>query len=357
MDIESEILELAKTGQLSLGPVGLDVLSSDVTLDDGLKADALIEARWKDQAARFVAVFRTQATPKVLQLAISTAREVASPPETYPLVIAPYLSDDKLQRLEAAGISGLDLCGNGVLCVPGKMMVMRTGRPNRFPQSAKLKNVYRGKNSLVGRAFLIRPRFSMVKDIVGFLEERGGGVAFSTVSKALKRLDEDLIISRQGDSIRLLQPETLMDNLAANYQPPEITERFRGKSSMPVEKLIRNLSSSLPGENNKLVLTGAASSEKYAVMAKEPMVSVYTTLSPRSLLKGSNLDVKETDRFANIEILRTDDARVFFDKRVEDDIPYASPVQTWLELSSGDKRQKDAAKQVRSGILAELNGV
>ncbi|MCK4601324.1 MAG: hypothetical protein KAU28_02585, partial [Phycisphaerae bacterium] len=75
---------------------------------------------------------------------------------------------------------------------------------------------------------------------------------------------------------------------------------------------------------------------------------------PSRLLSAADLDVKETDRFANIEILRTDDARAFFDPRVKDGIPYASPIQTWLDLVSGDKRQKDAAKQVRRGILASL---
>ncbi|KKM88502.1 hypothetical protein LCGC14_1258050 [marine sediment metagenome] len=236
------------------------------------------------------------------------------------------------------------------------MLVFRSGQPNRFPQSAKLKNVYRGKNSLVARAFLLRSEFSRVKDIVALLTERGGGVAFSTVSKALKRLEEELIISRQGSSIRLLQADALLDNLASNYEPPAIAERFRGRCALPREEVIRRLTASASDEKGKLILTGAASSEKYATMAREPEVSLYTTRSPQSLLEVADLDVKETDRFANVEILRTDDARAFFDPRVEDGVPYASPIQTWLELASGDKRQKDAAKQVRRGILASLGG-
>ena len=273
------------------------------------------------------------------------------------MIIVPYLSSGKLEELEAAGVSGLDLCGNGVLVVPGMMVVFRSGRPNRFPQSAKLKNVYRGKSSLVGRAFLLRSEFSQVKDIVALLKERGGGVAFSTVSKALKRLEEELIISRQGDSIRLLQADALIDNLAANYEPPAIKARSRGKCALSREEIIRRLTASVSDEKGKLILTGSASGEKYAAMAGEPTVSLYTTLPPPSLLGAADLDLKETGRFANLEILRTDDARAFFDPRVEDGIPYASPIQTWLELANGDKRQKDAAKQVRRGILASLGDV
>ena len=89
-------------------------------------------------------------------------------------------------------------------------------------------------------------------------------------------------------------------------------------------------------------------------MAAEPLVSLYTPLPPGELLERSGIAATETDRFANLEVLRTSDARVYFDPRVEEGLPYASPIQTCLELAVGDKRQKDAAEQVRRGILASL---
>ncbi len=282
---------------------------------------------------------------------------MASPPQTYPMVIVPYLSSARLEELQAAEVSGLDLCGNGVIVVPGRMLIFRTGQPNRYPQSAKLRNVYRGKNSLVARAFLIRPQFVQVKDIVGLLAERGGGVAFSTVSKVIQRLEEGLIVSREAGPIRVIQPDTLMDNLAANYEPPTIVGRFRGKCDLPREELCRRLGAEARAKGAKLILTGAASAERSAVFAGEPVVSFYCTSTPANLLSDAGIDAKETDRFANIELLRTNDARVYFDARGENGVPFASPIQTWLELASGDKRQKDAADQARRGILASLTAV
>lgn len=357
MDREMDIERLVRNGELSLPPVKLRVLDIEPVTERGRRADALIEAQWQDQSVRFLAEIKKLATPKSLRQAIAMAKEMASPPKTYPMVIVPYLSSGKLQGLDATGVSGLDLCGNGVLVVPGKMLVFRSGRPNRFPQSVKLKNVYRGKNSLVSRAFLLRPKFSQVKEIVALLEERGGGVAFSTVSKALKRLEEGLIISRRDDSIRLLQADVLMDNLAANYEPPAIMERFRGKCATPREEVIQRLAASALDAKGKLILTGSASSERYATMASEPVISFYTTVSLVTLLSSADLEIRRTNRFANVEVLQTDDARVFFDARVEGAIPYASPIQTWLELATGDKRQKDAAKQIKRGVLASLNEV
>lgn len=354
MDRRIDILDRIQGGELSLPPAELRVLDADPAEEGRARTDVVIEARWEGQCARFLAEVSKLATPKVLRQAIAMARDAASPPETYPMVVVPYLSTDKLYALEAAGVGGLDLCGNGVLIVPGQMLVFRSGQPNRFPQSAKLRNVYRGKSSLVARAFLLKPAFSQVKNIVKLLEQRGGGVAFSTVSKALKRLEDELVVTRQGDAIHLLQADVLLDNLAANYEPPEIEERYRGKCDLPGNEIIRRLTLAVPAKNGKLIMTGSASSEKYATMAGEPVVSLYTSLSPSELLAWSNIGVKETGRFANLEILRTTDPRMFFDPRVEDGLPFASPVQTYLELATGDKRQKDAAEQVRRGILASL---
>ena len=36
------------------------------------------------------------------------------------------------------------------------------------------------------------------------------------------------------------------------------------------------------------------------------------------------------------------------------DLPFASPVQTYLELASGEKRELETAEQVRGLILDEL---
>lgn len=49
----------------------------------------------------------------------------------------------------------------------------------------------------------------------------------------------------------------------------------------------------------------------------------------------------------------TSDPTVFFDCREQGQIRFASPIQTLLELSTGDKRENDAAEQVREFILSE----
>ena len=363
MDINADIMELVRGGKLALPPVVVTVVEpgGQAGGDAGGAAD-YVDVQWEGQRSRFVVEAQRLATPRAIQQAVASVKAVASPPETYPMIVVPYLAPARLEELQAAGVSGLDLCGNGVIVVPGRMLVFRTGMPNRFPQSAKLRNVYRGKNSLVARAFLIRPRFAQVKEIVALLAERQGGVTFSTVTKVLQRLEDDLVVSRdegrRGEgAIRLIQADTLMEKLAANYEPPVIVERFRGKCDLSREELARRLAVAATAASGQLVLTGEASTEKFAVFAGEPVTYIYCTDSPARLLNAAGIDAKETDRFVNVELLRTADARVYFDARDDNGVPFASPIQTWLELATGDKRQKDAAEQVKQGLLESLNNV
>jgi len=63
-------------------------------------------------------------------------------------------------------------------------------------------------------------------------------------------------------------------------------------------------------------------------------------------------DFEETNRFPNVEFLETDDPTVYFDRRDTGPIPIISPLQAYLELSKGGKREKEAAEPLRGDLLA-----
>ncbi|MCC6980217.1 MAG: site-specific integrase [Candidatus Melainabacteria bacterium] len=101
-----------------------------------------------------------------------------------PLVVVPWLSEDQLLSLEKRRISGVDLCGNGVLVAPG-LSVFRTGTRNKFPASRPLKRVYDGTSALVGRVFLLKPEYNSVSEIREEVLARGGTITLSTVLRAV----------------------------------------------------------------------------------------------------------------------------------------------------------------------------
>jgi hypothetical protein len=290
---------------------------------------------------------------KVLQ----SLRLNANPFRHQPLLFLPFLSEPQLRELEVKGISGIDLCGNGVVIVPGTFAVFRSGEKNRFTSSALIKNIYRKNSSMVGQVFLARSGYETVQEIYAEINRRNilvnrwdmRPMSLSTVSKSLKTLEEDLIIERRK-TIRLLQPDKLLEKLNESYVSPNIKERVRLK--IPESGIIRELlhihsqALGLP-----IVAAGTSSVALYAVMQRWDLLTVYC---PRLDMLLERVSGNTTDRFPNLEPIETEDETVYFDARQGKYFFWAPPVQVYLELMGGDKRDKETAEQVKSILLEDL---
>jgi hypothetical protein len=374
---EADLLAFLEEGQVQFPPLQVAAVQTKATVAAEIRLDALLTLRWRDRTYRFGVEMRRLWTPKAVAEAVDTVRRNVAPTGLYPLVLVPYLGEERLLALEAQGVSGIDLCGNGVVVVPEELLVLRTGFPNRFRWEGTIKNVYRKNSSIVARAFLLVPRSSSVKEALTEIRKRGGEVTLATVSKVCKSLEADLVIEGgRGQApwarppsplaenlklytvkpspflrwLRLLQPEKLLDLLADNYTSPEVSRTFRGKWGLQPERLRERLARWAEESGARVVLTGASSVEAYAVMAREPMQSFYCSDIDGALGSLGN-DIRETDRFANVTLLQTRDDFVYFDRRP---CLVASPIQSYLELLAGDKRERETADQVRRVILAPL---
>ena len=323
--------------------------------------DAYVEATWRRSTARFAIECKSISTPKAFRDGLNLLRSTTLPKGYRPMLVMPFLSEPQLQELEREGISGIDLCGNGVVVVPGMFSVFRSGERNRFSSSAPIKNIYRKNSSMVGRVFLALPGYGTVQEICSEINRRNlllkswdkRPMSLSTVSKSLKALEEDLIVERK-DIIRLVQPDKLLEKLSENYAPPKIKERVRLKvpeESGPLRELLRKQSREL---SLPLVATGTSSVTQYAVMQRGEVFSVYC---PRLEMVLERLPGSQSDRFPNLELVETEDEPVYFDARKDGDSWWASPVQVYLELMAGDKRDRETAEQVRSFILMNLQPV
>ncbi|HUT71606.1 MAG TPA: hypothetical protein VMW89_13115 [Desulfatiglandales bacterium] len=358
MPTQREIIEQLRRGKVSLPPLSFRFLEGQPEAGGNRRLDALIEASWGKSTARFAIECKSISTPKAFQDGLNRLRSLPLPKDYRPMLIMPFLSELQLQELEREGISGIDLCGNGVVVVPGMFSVFRSGETNRFSTSAPIKNIYRKNSSMVGRVFLVRPGYNTVQDICVEINRRNMLVnrwdkrpmSLSTVSKSLKTLEEDLIVERKG-IIRLLQPDKLLEKLGENYVPPKIKERVRLKVSQgsgTIRELLVKQSQEL---SLPLVAAGASSVAQFAVMQRGDLLSVYC---PRLEMLLERLSGSQSDRFPNLELVETEDETVYFDARQEGDFWWASPVQVYLELMAGDKRDREIAEQVKSSLLMDL---
>ena len=103
-----------------------------------------------------------------------------------------------------------------------------------------------------------------------------------------------------------------------------------------------------------LVATGRSSVGRYAIMQRGNLISIYC---PRLDMLVEKLPGSRPDRFPNLELLETQDETVYFDNRQEENFQWASPVQVYLELMAGDKRDRETAEQVKSHLMKHLETV
>jgi hypothetical protein len=333
---------MLRDGRLGGGPLEVHVLDGQCQ-----GADAMVNVIWRGQSGRFVAKLQRDAKPLTIKVAIEQVRECArTTGEGQPMLIAPYFSREKLDQLLDAGISAIDFCGNAVVDVPGKFLFYKTGNPNQYPDNAPIRSAYRGDGSMVVRVLLMQRQFQAVSEIQEAIRSRGGTLTLSMVSKVLKRLESDLSIERLGrNAVRVIQPERLLDGLLDAYQPPKAQTTWLGKVALDADELLAKLRG-IDGGN--VVRTGESSAIDYASWAGEPLLCCYCRATPAMLLVHLGAEAKETGAFANLRLIQVQDQLAYFDARPN---LAASPIQAYLEMASGDKRQKEVAGQIRSAIL------
>ena len=355
MPTEKEMLDQLRQGKVQLPPLTFTLLDDQLNVGEDKRIDTYIEAKWKQKSARFAVECKALSTPKFFQNSINYLKSLPLPKNVFPMLFMPFLSERQLKELERVGISGIDLCGNCVVVFPGTFSVFRSGGKNRFPSSAAIKNIYRKNSSMVGRGFFVCPDFQAVQDIRATINRRNllinrwnkKPMSLSTVSKVLKTMVEDLIITR-AETIRLLQPDKLLEKLCENYNPPIVKEGIRLKISGNNKSILKLLSEQSQQLELPLIASGSSSVTRYTVMQRGDLLTVYC---PKVEMLLKKLPGRQSDRFPNLELLETEDETVYFDARQEDGFWWASPLQVYMELMAGDKRDQETAEQLKDLIL------
>ncbi len=312
----------------------------------------LVRVRWAGESHDFIAESASRSTPKAVDSAVAEARHRSRDTGLPPMVLVPYLDERRLDRLADEGVSGIDLSGNGIVIIASRLLLHRSGRPNLHPESQPTKHAYRGTTSIVPRVFLSQSAFESVGAIHAAITDRGGSVALSTVSKALSRMVEDVLVERTGSRIILLQPGALLDRLRDEFRPPATRSTIRVRMIEAMSDLFASVNAAR--RRPRLVLSGASSQDRYAagLRSDEPLAYCDDLHALRERI-GDRWE--ETERFADLTVVETDDRTPFFDARPDaSGLTHASPIQAYLELCAGDRRDREMAADVRSRIMREL---
>ncbi|WP_160149404.1 hypothetical protein [Roseiconus lacunae] len=313
--------------------------------------DAVLEVAFNGAAdtERFNVECKTRSTKEDFRKATQQATENAKRLRCHPLIFLPYLSPDRLAELESMAVSGIDLCGNGIVYVPNRICVVRTGQPNLYPDSRLVANPFRGRSGLVARILIEKPHWETLSELTDAIAKHAQlkGLSLSQVSKTVSAYAEELLVLKDGNTIRLADPIRMLDQLGKNWRSnPSARSHYYRSSKGPLR--LSELSNS-----TKLAwaLTGESSATRYCTIAQGgPMkVAVSDMKLAESLL---SLTPESVPSFADIVLIETqDDAAFFANEQDDDEVRYASRIQTWIELNAGDARQRETAKDLHQSII------
>ncbi len=356
--LEREFLRALASGALTFKP--LELAASAVPLgphDPGY--DGVLRARWEDPGSEWLFGFQCLSTwtRLALQRFIENGKKLRQQGGLLPLLVTPYLSERHLDELDAAGVSGLDMSGNGLLQAPPRLYVRRSGAKRRFKSGASPTYVYRSwkLTTLVPRVFVREGSFPSVQAVLDACHARmmRKGIApppltLSTVSKALAQLEEDLVVERKGRELRLLHLDRLLNGLARGYRPPTSSMRFVGRTKLTSGQVWATLKELRP--DTRVIMTGVASAPRYTELAGPDRLQLYVSDAGRV---AAALNATPTELFPNLELIETDEESAYFDPYSDASGTWASVTQTYVELAAAGAREVEAAKLLRVSLLRQ----
>lgn len=353
---EEEMKKTLSMGGLSLGPFKFELEAFQPP--EGFDVRVRARSNERELERSFAGEFRTEWTRQALEQFSEKSNRVPKP--LLPLLIFPYLSEEQLDELRTQQLSGLDLCGNGLIFDPPQLFVLRSGARKTFRIISGTPSIYQSRNvaSLVARVFLTKPVFPTAKAVLEAcharmmpLEGRKPPLVLPTVSKALTRLAKDLVITRESREVRLRNSERLLTNLSRHFQPiiPPEADRFYGKTPHASATIWAKLRDLQP--HVRAVVTGRGSARHYTALAGPERLQLY--VSDMERVKAA-LQAEPNPAFPNIELIETQEEGPFFEAIEDGPIIYSSLVQTFLEMSDGTARERNASTQLRARILTRI---
>ena len=334
---ESKALEELSTQGNLYSPLTVKV-SNRPLLSMSRNSDVGIELGWQNQSILFDAEIVARTSPQLLEMkALKLRKNKGLNPQ---LVIVPFLSDSVVEILKENNLSGLDLNGNYYITTP-QFLAIRLDKKNEYKESATIRKIYSGTSSVVCRYFLTASNLAQgVGEITEDIRKMGCKLTAPTVSKVIKRLEEELILSRTSNGFKILQKDKLLENLKNGYAEPKIVEQKRLKVPIGPLDFLKSIS-----YKKRWCLSGVSSANRYTVATFPQAYDVYVDEIPKSWLEW------EDNRFFNLILKKTQSDFVYFDRFESENIFFSSKLQTYLELARGDKRERETSEELRSDIL------
>lgn len=352
---EEEIIRELQSNAESYAPLRMIRFEKSNSVAQNCGADALAEFSIPDGPSfRALIEIKSVSNPKAIMngcqfLANCLQREDAK--NLIPILIASYIGRQQIDMLAREGISWIDLSGNMVIRVGKKIYIERTGKANKFPDTAPIKRIFQGTSSLVARSLLLKPEgFSSLYEIVNFINSRDGTITISTVSKVLQSLENELLIKKEKSGFYATEAERLLERLAEGYR--NSVKRQARKTYRYAIKNQQDVFTALSERSLDYAACGFyAAKLKGLAMTDEIILLIKSLEETKWAFELVSLDIKPDAEFGQLLLIETKDPCVWFNVQKQPFANVVDDLELYLEMLEARPRGPAIAEQLRSRIL------
>jgi hypothetical protein len=298
---------------------------------------------------------KSVATPKIISQMSQyffTIQGSLNEKERIPLLIVPYMGTEQARMLQREGISWIDLSGNMVIGVRGQIYIERTGKKNSFPDTSPIKKIFEGTSSLVSRALLLRKEpFQSLYDVVDFINQRGGVITLSTVSKVLRTLEEELLVTKTESGISITSREKLLEKLVEGYK--NYTERNENVTyTFAVDGTSFIFNTFFWKEKVDYAICGfSAAQYKKLATANRITVFIKSINEARKAFERNLANIKPDTEFGQLDLIETRNPCVWFNLQGKPDLRIVDDIELYLEMMLDTPRGPKIAEILKERIL------
>lgn len=356
---ETEAQAIAALEELLRTIPGLDIddIYREFMTPQAGEVDARMDFHHGDRHYTMIVEVKRQSQPRYVRNAIYQLRNYVTHFDQsvhhnrygalIPMLIAPYLSLESRTICDKHNVAYLDLYGNAHLTFDA-VHIDRAVAEKPKSESRSLRSIFSPKAAQILRLMLRDPSYAWR---VTELAEQAG-VSLGHVSNVRKALLDREWVEEHDDGVILAKPEVLLEAWRSNYRSPA-GDSIKGYTHLHGSELQERLRGCLNANDYapKAVLSHHSAANWIAPFGRVQTHKFYADDEGAERL-SQVLHISPAGKGANVTIRVPRDQGVIRDAiEPVDGIYCTSPVQTYLDLWSGNGRDKEAATFLKEEAL------
>lgn len=340
---EQEIIKILKNSLKQLLPIdglSLNLLSRSKLYDE---VDLAADVRFDNLQFKMIIEVAASASLPNLNNKIAKLKAFANQElQVVPVLVAPYLSQERQELCQKEGIGFIDLSGNVHLQYKS-LYIQKSGFPNRFPEKRYGRSPFSDKASLILRALLEgKERLWGIRELAQQI-----GLDPGYVSRMAKEIEDRGYAARIDGKLRLRSLDGILDDWVRSYNLKKNKQFRYFCMAGSVDDIIDRFCQLHIEDDIQYALSVQAGGNIVAPFSSFKEVHLYAGDEKDIAFFEKELGLNPAKRGANLILMQPYYKNsVYFGSRMIDGVRVVSDIQLYLDLYGYPIRGLEQAEHI-----------